>query len=72
MYQLRAAGVRTELYPDAAKMKKQMKYANDKQIPFVVMVGQDEMNSGQLTLKNMESGEQSKIIISELVSYFNL
>jgi len=72
LYQLRAAGVRTELYPDAAKMKKQMKYANDKQIPFVVMVGQDEMNSGQLTLKNMESGEQSKIIISELVSYFNL
>jgi len=66
LYQLRAAGIRTELYPDAAKMKKQMKYANDKQIPFVVMVGEDEMNSGQLTLKNMGSGEQSKISVQEL------
>jgi histidyl-tRNA synthetase len=66
LYQLRDAGIRTELYPDAAKMKKQMKYANDKQIPFVVMVGEDEMNSGQLTLKNMGSGEQSKISVQEL------
>ncbi len=64
---LRAKGIRTELYPDAAKMKKQMKYANDKNIPFVVMVGEDEMNSGQLSLKNMESGEQSKVSVEELI-----
>mgnify|MGYP006072389961 CR=1 FL=1 len=72
LQKLRAEGIRTELYPDAAKMKKQMKYANDKQIPFVVMVGEDEMSSGQLSLKNMESGEQSKITVAELVSSFNL
>ena len=66
--QLRAEGIRAELYPDASKMKKQMKYANDKKIQFVVMVGEDEMNSGQLSLKNMQSGEQSKIIIEELIN----
>ena len=48
-------------------MKKQMKYANDKNIPFVVMVGEDEMNSGQLSLKNMENGEQSKVSVEELI-----
>ncbi|MFT7084710.1 MAG: histidyl-tRNA synthetase [Vicingaceae bacterium] len=71
LQKLRAEGIRTELYPDAAKMKKQMKYANDKQIPFVVMVGEDEMSSGQLSLKNMESGEQSKISLSELINLFS-
>jgi histidyl-tRNA synthetase len=68
LQKLRVEGIRAELYPDPAKMKKQMKYANDKKIPFVVMVGEDEMNSGQLSLKNMESGEQSKIIIEELIN----
>ncbi|MFB1023463.1 MAG: ATP phosphoribosyltransferase regulatory subunit, partial [Vicingaceae bacterium] len=68
LQKLRVEGIRAELYPDPAKMKKQMKYANDKKIPFVVMVGEDEMSSGQLSLKNMESGEQSKIIIEELIN----
>lgn len=67
LQQLRAESIRAELYPDAAKMKKQMKYANDKKIPFVVMVGEDEMNSGQLSLKNMESGEQTNVDISKLI-----
>ena len=72
LQQLRAESIRAELYPDAAKMKKQMKYANDKKIPFVVMVGEDEMNSGQLSLKNMESGEQTTVDISKLISSVNL
>ena len=50
--QLRKAGIRTEIYPDSAKMKKQMGYANAKEIPFVVLVGENEMNTGKLTLKN--------------------
>lgn len=70
LQQLREAGVRTELYPDNAKMKKQMKYANDKQIPFVVMIGEEEMSSGKLSVKNMESGEQSKISIEQLKNSF--
>ena len=72
LQQLRAENIRAELYPDASKMKKQMKYANDKKIPFVVMVGEDEMNSGQLSLKNMESGEQTTVDISKLISSANL
>ena len=71
LQKLRVEGIRAELYPDPAKMKKQMKYANDKKIPFVVMVGEDEMSSGQLSLKNMESGEQSKISLSELINLFS-
>lgn len=67
VYKLREAGIRTELYPDAAKMKKQMKFANDKQIPMVVMIGDDEMESGMLSVKNMESGEQSKVSVKELI-----
>jgi histidyl-tRNA synthetase len=71
LQKLRVEGIRAELYPDPAKMKKQMKYANDKKIPFVVMVGEDEMSSDQLSLKNMESGEQSKISLSELINLFS-
>ena len=57
--QLRKAGIRTEIYPDSAKMKKQMGYANAKEIPYVVLVGENEMNTGKLTLKNMTTGEQT-------------
>ena len=64
---VRAAGVAAEIYPDAAKMKKQMSYANAKQIPFVVLVGENEMAAGKLTLKNMETGEQSLVTAEELV-----
>ncbi|MBQ5578593.1 MAG: histidine--tRNA ligase [Prevotella sp.] len=65
--QLRKAGIRTEIYPDSAKMKKQMGYANAKEIPFVVLVGENEMNTGKLTLKNMTTGEQTQVDIDELM-----
>ena len=65
--QARAAGIRTELYPDAAKMKKQMSYANAKQIPFVALTGESEMAEGKVTLKNMLTGEQQLLTPSELI-----
>jgi len=65
--QLRAAGISSELYPKKAKMKKQMTYANIKGILFVIMVGEDEMKSGILSIKNMESGEQSNLNITDLI-----
>jgi len=65
--QARAAGIRAEIYPDAAKMKKQMSYANAKMVPFVAIVGENEMKEGKVTLKNMASGEQSLVTPDELV-----
>ena len=65
---LRKQGVNSELYPDTAKMKKQMNYANKKGIPFVVLVGEDEMSSGLLTVKNMTDGTQSTMKLEDLVS----
>lgn len=65
---LRKDGVRGELYPDAAKMKKQMKYANDKKIPFVALVGENEMEKQAVTLKNMQTGEQDLVPLKELLS----
>lgn len=64
----RQAGIRTEMFPDAAKMKKQMNYANAKQIPFVVLAGENEMNEGKVTLKNMITGEQQMVSGDELVA----
>lgn len=64
---LRAAVVRTEFYPDAAKMKKQLSYANQKGIPWVVLIGEEELNRGEATLKNMKSGEQEVQPLSKLV-----
>jgi histidyl-tRNA synthetase len=66
--QLRLKGIHAELYPDAAKMKKQMNHANRRHIPFVVMVGEDEMNSNIYTLKNMVSGEQDKVSMETLIA----
>jgi histidyl-tRNA synthetase len=63
----REAGIRTEIYPDSAKMKKQMSYANAKQIPFVALAGENEMAEGKLTLKNMMTGEQQLVVIEELI-----
>ena len=63
----RDAGIRAEIYPDSAKMKKQMSYANDKNIPFVAIVGENEMNEGKLTLKNMTTGEQTLVTPEELL-----
>ncbi|MBQ5980927.1 MAG: histidine--tRNA ligase [Prevotella sp.] len=65
--QLRKAGIKTEIYPDAVKMKKQMSYANAKQIPFVVLVGENEMNTGKVTLKNMSTGEQMQVGVDEII-----
>lgn len=65
---LRAAGVKTELFPDATKMKKQMNYANRRAIPFVVLVGSSEMEQEVYTLKNMETGEQNTCSLEELIN----
>ena len=64
---VRSQGIRAEIFPDAAKMKKQMSYANAKQIPFVVLAGENEMNAGKVTLKNMTTGEQSVLSEDELI-----
>ncbi len=64
----RQAGIRTEVFPDAAKMKKQMAYANAKQIPFVALAGENEISQGKLTLKNMETGEQQLLTPDELIA----
>ena len=66
--QLRQAGIRTELYPDCVKMKKQMSYANAKQIPMVVLAGDNEINAGKVALKNMLTGEQSLVSVEELIN----
>lgn len=65
---LRQAGIRSEIFPDKAKMKKQMGYANAKNIPFVVLAGENEMAAGKVTLKNMESGEQTLVTAEELIA----
>ena len=64
---LRAAGVSAEIYPDSAKMKKQMAYANAKAVPFVAIVGENEMAEGKVMLKNMTTGEQNLLTAEELV-----
>ena len=64
---LRKSGISSELYPEQAKMKKQMSYANMREIPFVALVGEQEMKEGLLTLKDMESGEQERLSPEELV-----
>ena len=63
----REAGIRTEIFPDSTKMKKQMSYANAKQIPFVALAGENEMNEGKFTLKNMSTGEQQLLSGEEII-----
>ena len=65
---VRGNGIRAEIYPDATKMKKQMSYANAKQIPFVVLAGESEMAAQKVTLKNMETGEQMLVSQEELIA----
>ncbi|WP_334168330.1 histidine--tRNA ligase [Phocaeicola paurosaccharolyticus] len=65
---IRTKGINAEIYPDSAKMKKQMNYANDKHIPFVALAGENEMNENKFTLKNMITGEQSLVTAEELYS----
>ncbi len=67
---VRAAGIRTELFPEAAKMKKQMGYADAKHIPFVAIVGESEMEQGKINLKNMLTGEQTLVAVEELIERF--
>ena len=63
----REAGIRTEVFPDSTKMKKQMSYANAKQIPFVALAGENEMAEGKFTLKNMLTGEQQLLTIEDVI-----
>ncbi|HIP51203.1 MAG TPA: histidine--tRNA ligase [Campylobacterales bacterium] len=62
---LRQAGIKTEIYPDTLKFKKQMKYANNQGHDFVIILGENEVNDGVITLKNMQSGEQSNVATTE-------
>lgn len=64
---LRAAGINSELYPEPAKLKKQMKYANARQAPYVILIGTEEMQSGQLALKDMATGGQENLALEEIV-----
>lgn len=67
---VRAAGIRTEIYPEPVKMKKQMGYADAKKIPFVALVGESEMTEGKINLKNMITGEQKPVRVQELIEAF--
>ncbi|MFA9371243.1 MAG: histidine--tRNA ligase [Labilibaculum antarcticum] len=64
---LRSNGINAEIFPDSAKMKKQMTYANNKNIPFVILVGESEVEEGVISLKNMESGDQEKLTPDQLI-----
>ena len=63
---LRSAGISSEIYPDNAKLKKQLDYANRRNIPYVVLAGEEELSEGKVTLKNMTTGEQKKVAVEEL------
>ncbi len=67
LQQVRVEEIPAEIYPSPEKIKKQLKYADDKRIPFVVLAGEDEMRTGKLTLKNMQSGEQQSLSIEEII-----
>jgi histidyl-tRNA synthetase len=69
---LRTAGISAEMYPEQAKMKKQMGYADSRKIPYVVLVGEEEMQSGILTLKNMLEGSQKKVSIEDLITQLKI
>jgi len=66
VFRFRESGIKAELYPDASKMNKQMKYADKNAIPYVVLAGENEIETGQLTLKNMSEGTQKKLSLSEI------
>lgn len=66
--EIRKSGIRAEIFPDKAKMKRQMNYANAKNIPYVVFAGEDEIEKGKLMLKDMQSGEQKLVTAKELIA----
>jgi histidyl-tRNA synthetase len=68
LHTVREAGIAAELYPDAVKMAKQFKYADDKGIPFVAIIGENEMKQGIITVKDMKSGEQKAVKAEDLLS----
>ena len=68
LQQLRNAGISAEIYPSSAKLKKQMSYADDKNIPYVILIGSEEMETGVLSLKNMKSGEQQKLSAEQIIA----
>ena len=68
--ELRANGIAAEIYPDAAKMKKQMDYANRREIPFVVIIGEDEFSCKKATIKDMHSGEQQQVDFNDITQFF--
>lgn len=70
--QTRAAGIATEVFPDATKMKKQMNYANARAIPYVALVGESEMAEGLIALKNMTTGEQTKLTLDQLIAQLHV
>jgi histidyl-tRNA synthetase len=67
LYKLRKKGINAEIYPDYAKLKKQMNYANKKEIPFVILAGESEIASNSLTIKNMQTGEQQTVSSEDLI-----
>lgn len=67
---MRKAGIKTEIYPEAAKMKKQMSYADNKKIPYVIFIGESEIENNTITIKNMVSGQQETISVNNLIEYF--
>jgi histidyl-tRNA synthetase len=64
---LRAAGISSEIYPDVSKIKKQLEYANKKHIPFALVIGSEEVSSGHISMKNLETGEQEKFYLEEII-----
>ena len=66
--QVRAAGIRAEIFPDSSKMKKQMEYANRRGIPYVVIVGSQELEAGAATVKDMRTGEQRQVSLDKLTT----
>lgn len=69
--QLRSANIKSEVYPDAVKIKKQMNYANKKGVPFVLMIGEDEIKEGKFQLKNMKTGEQEQLGLQDIINYLS-
>lgn len=67
--QLREAGINSEIFPDSSKLKKQMSYANNKAIPYVAIIGENEMNENKVTLKNMTTGEQQLVDADKIAEY---
>jgi histidyl-tRNA synthetase len=64
---LRESGIASEIYPDQAKIKKQLDYSNKKMIPFTIVIGSDEIKTGELAFKDMNKGEQVKLTIEQII-----